>query len=168
MPYLAVKCNEYVLARLLLRDLYEGGLNTMGLLLNVDDIEAGMMLAVYGPVHKPTRARKFHPEHEGMREMLVEEHSVCNVPPGVPMEVIGVSPPFLACCIVEPGGGRGGPVILDLRRTRLCRLLGGFAEAIEQWQPQVEAVATTDVDEVLGLLKQGEFDADSVDEERGP
>lgn len=139
----------------------------MGLLLNVDDIEAGMMLAVYGPVHRSTRVRKFHPEHEGMREMVVAEQAVCNVPPGVPMEVIGVSPPFVACCIVEPGGGRGGPVILDLRRTRLCRLLGGFAEALERWQPQVEADTPTDVDEEMGPQQQAEVDADSVDEEWG-
>ena len=36
---------------------------------------------------------------------------------GIPLRIIGLSLPFVACAIIEPGGREAGPTILDIRTT---------------------------------------------------
>jgi hypothetical protein len=138
----------------------------VGLLLNVDDIDVGMEVAVYGPARKARRMHRFHPATGTMEAMAAPEQHDHRVPPGVPMQVIGVSPPFVACTIIEPGGNRcSSLVILDLRETRLCRLLGEFVESIEGWQPEGVSGPSIEAEGEMGL-QQIVADADCLDEEQ--
>ena len=52
---------------------------------------------------------------------------------GVPLRVVGISLPFVACGVLKPGGGLDGPVIIDLRYVQLSRLTREFVVAIEQF-----------------------------------
>jgi hypothetical protein len=70
-----------------------------------------------------------------------------DTPRGVPLRVLGVSLPFVACAILKPGGGECGPTILDVRRVRLARLDPSYVEAISSFTPTPhEDIDDDDVD----------------------
>lgn len=109
----------------------------MGMLLAADDISAGDYVAVHSP--EPRVIRNLRGMHG---EVPICQH-VMPVTPGVPMRVLEVSLPFVACSLVEPGGCESGPAIIDLRLVRLCRINNDFVEAIRSF-------STNDDDETPG------------------
>ncbi len=97
----------------------------MGTILAPDDISAGIHVAIHS-VNLP--------KNRSSRSLVTP--ALLPVPLGVPMQVLEVSLPFVACEIVEPGGGVSGPALLDLRFVRLCRLNDRFVNAITAFETQ--------------------------------
>jgi len=52
----------------------------------------------------------------------------------MPLQVRAISLPFLACAVLQPGGGHAGPVILDLRGVRLMAVARQFVRAIATFE----------------------------------
>lgn len=100
----------------------------MGILLKADDLAKGQFVAVHSlsPIARLCR------EHSDERDA---GSSPAPVPPGFPLRVLEVSLPFVACSLLQPGGKESGPMIIDLRNVRLCRLNNGFIEAIKDFPP---------------------------------
>ena len=94
----------------------------MGKILVADDINVDQFVAVHSladsaPTQNPALAQALSP-----------------VPFGVPLRVLEVSLPFVACAVIEPGGTEGGPVICDLRNIQLCCMDECFIDAIRGFQ----------------------------------
>lgn len=119
----------------------------MGLILAPDDIAANAFVAIHSVV-PACRPRL------GKPRLVPIAPSLMPVPPGLPLRVLEVSLPFVACAMIEPDGSESGPVIIDLRHIRLCRLNGQFVSAItsfastqcstEQEFEQEDATASAD------------------------
>ena len=94
----------------------------MALILAPDDIAAGAKVAIHSmqPLGCPGAKSK----------LLLISQSIMPVPPGVPLRVLEVSLPFVACTLLEPDGSESGPIILDVRVIRLCRVSERFVGAI--------------------------------------
>ena len=60
------------------------------------------------------------------------------VVPWVPLKIVGVSLPYLVCGMLNPGGDRSGPVILDTRKVRVCRLTSEHVNAIVDFKVEDE------------------------------
>ena len=120
------------------RHLAAGALD-MGTILAADDLSPEMFVAVHS-LRRPTLvARCRGPQ-------IVDIHEAppaTPVPPGLPLQVLGLSLPFVACSVLEPGGYFGGPVIVDLRAVRLTRLSPDFVAAVQAFEP----AAASDDDE---------------------
>ena len=106
----------------------------MGTILAPDDLSIEMYVAVHSP-KKPGCVVRVHgaPGFE-----FQEAERPAPVDPGVPLQVLGISMPFVACSILEPGGTLAGPVILDLRRVSLMRLTPDFIAAIIAFELQTQ------------------------------
>ncbi len=102
----------------------------MSLILAVDDVTPGMFAAIHSCWRPRAIIRRGQPI---ATETALE--SPAPVPPGVPLRVIGVSLPFAACAVVQPGGEEAGPVIVDLRAVRLSRLDPAFVDSIASFDP---------------------------------
>lgn len=116
----------------------------MSAVLAPDDLSQGTLVAV----HSQRRQVGFIRRHGDDGIEFREAAPTAPVPTGVPLEILGISLPFVACAVIEPGGTRAGPVILDIRTVRLARLSGSFVAAVVGFEP---AAAQGD---------EEEFDAD--------
>ena len=104
----------------------------MGTLIAADDLTNNDYVAVHSP--KSNRPDAWN---NGKNENhFITEYS--PVPPGYPLRVIGLSLPFAACCVLEPGGRESAPMILDLRNIQLCRLSNEFVNSIASFQSSDE------------------------------
>ena len=97
----------------------------MGLILAADDFTAGDYVAVHSV--QPIASRAFRAK----QDILAHCQFMSPVPPGIPLRVLEVSLPFVACGLLEPGGCESGPVIIDIRVVRLCRIRSVFVDAIK-------------------------------------
>ena len=94
-----------------------------------DDLRVGSYVAVHSPVPSPAP-----PESEADRRGLSRFRQENPAPmAGIPLQIRGISLPFLACAILGPGGSHSGPVIIDLRTVRLIRLTRQFLGAIRRF-----------------------------------
>jgi hypothetical protein len=100
----------------------------MGILLKADDITKGQFVAVHSLSAMANYCRERTEERDA-------SSPPAPVPPGYPLRVLEVSLPFVACSLLQPGGKESGPMIIDLRNVRLCRLNNGFIEAIKAFPP---------------------------------
>jgi hypothetical protein len=112
----------------------------MGMILQADDIFEGMIVAVHSPAHAPAMriggkdiAMTFGQSESGEPRIMAAPQPELPVQPGVPLRVIATSFPFVACSIIQPSGREAGPVMIDLRDVRLCRMDQRFAGAIAQY-----------------------------------
>ena len=126
----------------------------MGSILAADDLAPQMFVAVHSPRRPSGVVRR-----AGPRGIEVHEEPLASpVPPGVPLQVMASSLPFVVCSVLEPGGNLDGPVILDLRAVRLTRLTREFVTAVAAFKvpPPTDALEETpeceDIDEVSELL----------------
>lgn len=102
----------------------------MSLILATDDLNAGMFVAVFAPrVSKPSH-RTVGTDCPGA--LLL---APIPVPPGIPLRILGVSVPFVACAVIEPGGIEAGPVVIDLRTVTLARIDPAFVDSIAKFEP---------------------------------
>ena len=101
----------------------------MGTLLKADDLTKGQFVAV----HSLSPLARLCRESIDEREASVPP---APVPLGFPLRVLEVSLPFVACSLLQPGGKESGPMIIDLRNVRLCRLSNRFIEAIKAFPPE--------------------------------
>ena len=111
----------------------------MSTILNADDLATGMFVAVHSP--SPQNRLRFRPSDVEESAIELIERPPSPVPPGVPMRILGISLPFLACAVLKPGGGLDGPVIVDVRAVRLSRLSSGYIAAISNFEPTAEQPA---------------------------
>lgn len=102
----------------------------MGTILAPDDLSIEMYVAVHSP-RKPGCIVRVHGA-AGFEFQEAERPDPVN--PGVPLQVLGISMPFVACSVLEPGGTMAGPVIIDIRRVSLMRLTADFVEAITAFE----------------------------------
>lgn len=121
----------------------------MGMILAADDIDPDTLVTVYD----------VRGERAGwdVEDVIVRSRQSrpCALQPGVPMRVLDVSLPFVACAVIRPGGDEVGPVILDLRTVCLARLQPAFVDAIRRF-----SVPGRDADEsTAGQTKGGALDA---------
>ena len=102
----------------------------MSSVLAPDDLNIGDYVAVYSSRHVAIVQDK-----EGA-QLAIDPSSLSGlaVGAGVPLRVIGISFPFVACAVIEPGGTKGGPVILDVRRVRLIRLSPEFVQCLADFE----------------------------------
>jgi len=56
------------------------------------------------------------------------------VPPGYPLKVLSKSLPFITCSILQPGGGKCGPLVIDLRHFQLCHITDDFVESVASFE----------------------------------
>jgi hypothetical protein len=112
----------------------------MGMILQADDIFEGMIVAVHSPAHAPAMriggkdiAMAFGRSESGEPRIMAAPQPELPVQPGVPLRVIATSFPFVACSIIQPVGSEAGPVMVDLRDVRLCRLDHRFVGAIAKY-----------------------------------
>lgn len=107
----------------------------MGLVLRIDDISANSYVAI----HSMKRRRQSQRTDIARQLAVAVIENEPPVPMGVPLRVLELSLPFIACSIVEPGGTESGPVILDLRVMRLCRVRERFVRAIKAFAREPDA-----------------------------
>jgi hypothetical protein len=109
----------------------------LGLFPEHDDLKPDMYVAVHS-FKGATNAAFSRRMREAGAPTLTPPESIHPVPRGVPLKVLATSLPYVACGVLNPGGGFAGPVILDIRRERLCRLTRDFVEAITAFETQEE------------------------------
>ncbi len=100
----------------------------MGMLITADDLSRNDYVAIHS-------VKKRRSSNRSTRVFPGTEAPGSPVPPGYPLRVLGLSLPFAACCLIEPGGEESGPMVLDLRRVQLCRLSSDFIDAICTFHP---------------------------------
>ena len=98
----------------------------MGVILAADDICKGDYVAVHSPDPKLARRLRHFVDTQMPQHLF-------PVPLGVPMRVVAISLPFVACSIIQPGGSESSPLIIDMRVARLCRVDIDFVEAIQAY-----------------------------------
>ncbi len=111
-----------------------------GSILAPDDFRVGAYVAV----HSVAAAPRTCPEEP---ERRMSGRPCREGPPlgfGMPLQIRAISLPFLACAVLQPGGGHVGPVILDLRGLRLIAVSRQFVRAIAEFK-QPEADGDEDV-----------------------
>lgn len=111
----------------------------MRLIITADDLSAGMFVAVHSSrAARQIRVRRLVGDDAAFE---VDDPTPLPASVGVPLQVIGISLPFVACGVLKPGGGLGGPVIIDLRAVELSRLTPEFVVAIEHFKSDEEEAA---------------------------
>jgi len=111
-----------------------------GSILAPDDLRVGTYVAL----HSVAAAPRTCPEEP---ERRMSGRRCREGPPlgfGMPLQIRAISLPFLACAVLQPGGGHVGPVILDLRGVRLIAVSRQFVRAIAEFK-QPEADGDEDV-----------------------
>ncbi len=96
-----------------------------GSLLAPDDLRVGSYIVIHSAAMPRRSAGESDVESMGR---LTE--SMTFIAPGMPLQVKAVSLPFVACGLVQPGGGQAGPVILDVRGLKLMAVSHKFVAAI--------------------------------------
>lgn len=104
-----------------------------------DDLRVGSYVAIHSSVPSQTPADA-EPERRGHARFRPENPAPMA---GIPLQIRGVSLPFLACAILGPGGTYSGPVIIDLRTVRLIRLSRQFIGAIRRFPAQTSVDITS-------------------------
>lgn len=97
----------------------------MSKLLEADDINNGDYIAVY------SCRETVDIQNPAMLQTLLP------VRLGVPLCVLNVSLPFIACAMPGPNNEIGGPVIIDIRDVLLCQVDKSFVESITSFPCQV-------------------------------
>jgi hypothetical protein len=97
-----------------------------GSLLAPDDLRVGSYIVIHSAA-MPRRGAAGESDVESMGRFT---ESSLYVAPGMPLQVKALSLPFVACGLVQPGGGQTGPVILDVRGLRLMAVSRKFVAAI--------------------------------------
>lgn len=102
----------------------------MSSVLAADDLNIGDYVAVHS-----TRHMAIVQDEEGT-QLAIDPCSLAAlaVGIGVPLRVIGMSLPFVACGVLVPGGSEPGPVILDVRRVHLIRLSSEFVQCLADFE----------------------------------
>lgn len=103
----------------------------MSLMITADDLSSGMFVAIHSV--RTARRIRVRPAYDAEAAFELDEPTPVPAPIGVPLKVMGISLPFIACAVLRPGGGLDGPVILDLRCVQLSRLTAEFVTALEQF-----------------------------------
>ena len=96
----------------------------MASILVADDLAPEMFVTVHSVRQQGTRVQRHGPHEFEVHEV------VAPVSPGLPLQVLGISLPFVVCSVLNPGGGHSGPVIIDLRTVCLARVAPQFIDAI--------------------------------------
>jgi hypothetical protein len=113
----------------------------MGSIVEADDLAANTLVAIHS-----FRSADQIVWKRGREEVTMLDHNPPSpVPPGVPLQIIGTSLPFVACAVIEPGGKRAGPIIIDSRSVKFMRLAQEFVDGI------VEFTSTDGSDESASL-----------------
>ena len=103
-----------------------------------DDLEAGQLVSIHSRVEPPDPGFVESPFGFPMRQRGSD--SVRNG--GVPLRVLSVNLPYIACSLIKPDGSEQGPILLDCRQVRLMRLEETYLEAIlelgKRMEPRVD------------------------------
>ena len=99
----------------------------MSTVVTADDLELGN----YVTPHQPQVSRV---EKGLLTNCGAQTASGKEIRPGIPLRVIAIDLPFVACAQLQPDGSEKGPLILDIRSLRLCRLSAEFVEAITRFR----------------------------------
>ncbi len=108
-----------------------------GSILAPDDLRTGMFVAIRGGV--PLRHATLEQAASAIVEAKLAESR--GPSPGMPLLVMSISLPFVACGWLQPGGEIAGPVLLDVRRFSLQRVSRHFVNTIRNF-PAVRASHT--------------------------
>jgi hypothetical protein len=106
----------------------------MGLHLFPDDIQPGMYVTIHSKITQPDRESEGHPFGRVFRRPADED---LPAPPGFPLQVQGVSFPFIFCAVLKPGGGFIGPAVVDVRTAQMCKVDDSYIEAIATFSTQL-------------------------------
>ncbi len=100
-----------------------------GSILAPDDLRTGMYVAIHAGM--PLR----HATLEQAATAIVEAKlaDARGPSPGMPLLVMSISLPFVACGWLQPGGQIAGPVLLDIRRYSLQRVSRHFVNTIRNF-----------------------------------
>lgn len=124
----------------------------MAMILAPDDVRTNMWVSVHSAV-----PRKAATQMPGMPMPIVVEVAQSPAPPGVPLRVIGLSLPFVACRSVATHDEEEQMAILDLRTVRLCRISEAYVKAIAAFTPAPARKHKVDEEALDALLKQARF-----------
>ncbi len=93
-----------------------------------DDLDLGMFVTIHSELVREPEAGldEYFP---GMKAPRSNGDSL-PAPLGVPLQVQGISFPFILCGVLSPGGEIGGPIVVDLRSVQLCKLAENYIKAI--------------------------------------
>lgn len=112
----------------------------MGLHLFPDDIQPGMYVTIHSRIaHHPRDSE------DGVFGKISRRPADDDLPapPGFPLQVQGVSFPFIFCGVLRPGGGFIGPAVVDVRTAQMCKVDDSYIEAIVAFSKQVPGDAVT-------------------------
>ena len=104
--------------------------NPLSFTLAPDDLCHDLFVTVHAhqtrrkAVMRDPRGRR--PSVEVIKDAMEDENGQF----GIPLRIIGLSLPFVACAIIEPGGREAGPTILDIRKVQLCKLDENYVNAL--------------------------------------
>ena len=104
--------------------------NPLSFTLAPDDLCTDLFVTVHAhqtrrkAVMRDPRGRR--PSVEVVKDAMEDENGQF----GIPLRIIGLSLPFVACAIIEPGGREAGPTILDIRKVKICRLDESYVQAL--------------------------------------
>ncbi len=115
----------------------------MGSRLFPDDIQPGMHVTIHSRIMPRCRESEDGVFGKISRRLTEEE---LPVPPGYPMQVQGVSFPFVFCGVLKPGGGFVAPAVVDVRTTQVCRLDASYIEAIAAFSTELPDEASAGLD----------------------
>jgi hypothetical protein len=100
-----------------------------GSLLAPDDLKVGMYVAIRGEIR-----RRPETVEQAMAATLEAKLAPSRGPsPGMPLRVLSISLPFVACGWLQPGGAMTGPVVLDVRKSMLQRVSRHFVTTIRNF-----------------------------------
>lgn len=131
-----------------------------------DDLRCGTWIAVAGPRRRRVHRRRTLASARGMTEAYFQalqseappEPPEAEHPPvGVPLQLRGISLPFLVCAVLMPGGATAGPIVLDMRKLELVRLAPSYVRAVKAF-PTHDSDAPDepdDFDEAPGAMPDG-------------
>ena len=103
------------------------------LILAVDDLEPGLLVTIHGHRSRRVPLESVPGSSEAPLPpiQIVSNGEGPNLPNGgVPLRVLAVACPYVACVVIQPDGEEAGPLMIDTRLTRLMRLDPKFLEAI--------------------------------------
>lgn len=117
-------------------------------LLSPDDLAPRMYITIHSGRMK-RRCMMFDSTEDDFESI----GSAPTPPAGVPMQVLEVNLPFVACSVPQPGGVAKGPVILDVRNLNLQRVDPKFVRAIRRFKHKT-------ANEAEGASRKGNGDPD--------
>jgi hypothetical protein len=93
-----------------------------------------MYVTIHSKITQPDRESEGHPFGRVFRRPADED---LPAPPGFPLQVQGVSFPFIFCAVLKPGGGFIGPAVVDVRTAQMCKVDDSYIEAIATFSTQL-------------------------------